>query len=345
MPALTLEATRCARPMSRVRIAAAKPNGESLASRNASASSLNRRHGRERPEYFFLKDTHVGFRTSANTVGFDEDSRPHRAIGHFCGHAASDQAARHPRGRSARSSARGRAAALKSPGRVASPDRRDRRCGWISVLALQLLHELVVDRGLHQMARRTDAGLTGADERAERGIVDRADRRRNPRTPSPASCRQAPWSGAQTPWRRRSPAIRPASVPPVSTSLLISPMLGQASCRRFGPRPSTTLNTPGGKPASVKICASFSVVSGVYSDGLTTVTQPDANTAASDLHMIIKRMIERRAVGDDADRRSQRIVQIRSPSTGMTAIAPCQRHDRRSSERNPAAAPVAHGSR
>ena len=47
------------------------------------------------------------------------------------------------------------------------------------------------------------------------------------------------------------------------------------------------LNTPGGRPASVKICASFSVVSGVYSDGLTTVTQPVASTAASDLHRII----------------------------------------------------------
>jgi len=41
-------------------------------------------------------------------------------------------------------------------------------------------------------------------------------------------------------------------------------------------------------PASVKICASFSVVSGVYSDGFTTVTHPLASTAASDLHMIIK---------------------------------------------------------
>ncbi len=48
------------------------------------------------------------------------------------------------------------------------------------------------------------------------------------------------------------------------------------------------LNTPGGSPASVKIFASRSVVSGVYSDGFTTVTQPDASTAASDLHRIIR---------------------------------------------------------
>ena len=47
------------------------------------------------------------------------------------------------------------------------------------------------------------------------------------------------------------------------------------------------LNTPGGRPASVKICASLNVVSGVYSDGLTTVVQPEASTTASDLHRII----------------------------------------------------------
>lgn len=47
------------------------------------------------------------------------------------------------------------------------------------------------------------------------------------------------------------------------------------------------LNTPGGRPASVKICASFRVVSGVYSEGLTTVVQPVASTTASDLHRII----------------------------------------------------------
>lgn len=37
----------------------------------------------------------------------------------------------------------------------------------------------------------------------------------------------------------------------------------------------------------MKIWASFKVVSGVYSDGLTTVTQPVASTTASDLHRII----------------------------------------------------------
>ena len=81
--------------------------------------------------------------------------------------------------------------------------------------------------------------------------------------------------------------MRPASVPPVNTSLLISGC-SASILPALWPRPSTTLNTPGGSPASVKICASLSVVSGVYYDGLTTVTNPVASTAASDLHMIIK---------------------------------------------------------
>ena len=49
-----------------------------------------------------------------------------------------------------------------------------------------------------------------------------------------------------------------------------------------------TLKTPGGRPASTNICASRSVVSGVYSDGLTTVVQPDASVGARLLIMIIK---------------------------------------------------------
>src|SRR6201986_3945535 len=80
--------------------------------------------------------------------------------------------------------------------------------------------------------------------------------------------------------------MRPASVPPVSTSLLMSGCPASI-LRALWTSPSTTWNTPGGSPASVKICASFSVVSGVYSDGLTTVTHPLASTAASDLHRII----------------------------------------------------------
>ena len=49
----------------------------------------------------------------------------------------------------------------------------------------------------------------------------------------------------------------------------------------------TTLNTPSGRPASEKICASRNVVSGVYSEGFTTVVHPEASTAARLLHRII----------------------------------------------------------
>jgi len=87
-------------------------------------------------------------------------------------------------------------------------------------------------------------------------------------------------------------------------------MFGQHFGLRSGQGPSTTLNTPGGRPASVKICASFSVVSGVYSEGFTTVTHPLASNRSERLAQDHQGMIERRAVGDDADRRPQRVVQI-----------------------------------
>ena len=41
-------------------------------------------------------------------------------------------------------------------------------------LHLQLRDELVIDRSLHKMARGADAGLPGADEGAERGVIDGA---------------------------------------------------------------------------------------------------------------------------------------------------------------------------
>ena len=53
------------------------------------------------------------------------------------------------------------------------------------------------------------------------------------------------------------------------------------------PSPVTTLKTPGGSPASLKMRASSSVVSGVYSEGFTTVVQPEANTGPRLLQRII----------------------------------------------------------
>ena len=86
--------------------------------------------------------------------------------------------------------------------------------------------------------------------------------------------------------------MRPASVPPVSTSLF-RPGCSASALPVLGPSPVTTLNTPGGRPASVKMCASRSVVSGVYSDGFTTVVQPEASTGARLLHEDHQRMVER----------------------------------------------------
>ena len=48
-----------------------------------------------------------------------------------------------------------------------------------------------------------------------------------------------------------------------------------------------TLKTPGGRPASTNSCARRSVVSGVYSEGLTTVVQPEASVGARLFIMII----------------------------------------------------------
>ena len=48
-----------------------------------------------------------------------------------------------------------------------------------------------------------------------------------------------------------------------------------------GPLPVTTLNTPSGMPASVTSLASSSAVTGVWSDGLTTIVQPVARAGAS----------------------------------------------------------------
>ena len=88
-------------------------------------------------------------------------------------------------------------------------------------------------------------------------------------------------------WRAASaPEIRPASVPPVSTNLSM-PGCSASALPVVAPRPVTTLNTPAGSPASTKICASLKVVSGVYSEHLTTVVHPEANTGARLFAMII----------------------------------------------------------
>ena len=72
-------------------------------------------------------------------------------------------------------------------------------------------------------------------------------------------------------------AERPASVPPVSVILAMSgwPVSRWPAARA----PVTMLRTPSGSPASLRISASASVVSGVSSDGLTTTVFPLASAA------------------------------------------------------------------
>ena len=76
------------------------------------------------------------------------------------------------------------------------------------------------------------------------------------------------------------PMSLPTSVEPVKLTLLTS------GCETRGapvpgPSPVTTLNTPGGKPASWISSASISAVSGVCSAGLSTRVQPAASAGAS----------------------------------------------------------------
>jgi hypothetical protein len=47
-----------------------------------------------------------------------------------------------------------------------------------------------------------------------------------------------------------------------------------------GPKPGTTLNTPGGMPASSASSASLRAVSGLFSDGLSTTELPAARAGA-----------------------------------------------------------------
>ena len=75
----------------------------------------------------------------------------------------------------------------------------------------------------------------------------------------------------------------PIGVEPVKATLRTSGWRTSASPTML-PRPLSTLNTPAGSPASVKISASRSVVSGVVSAGLATTALPVRNAGPSLLH-------------------------------------------------------------
>ena len=72
----------------------------------------------------------------------------------------------------------------------------------------------------------------------------------------------------------------PVGVEPVKATLRVSGCVISASPAR-GPVPVTTLRTPGGRPASVRISASRSVVNGVVSAGLATTVLPHTSAGPS----------------------------------------------------------------
>ncbi len=81
----------------------------------------------------------------------------------------------------------------------------------------------------------------------------------------------------------RAPACA-ATRAPVGTDP-VSETLAQAgwaaSAAPTSPMPCTTLNRPGGAPASTSASASFRVVSGVTSEGLKTMALPQASAGAA----------------------------------------------------------------
>ena len=72
----------------------------------------------------------------------------------------------------------------------------------------------------------------------------------------------------------------PVLVEPVNATLS-TPGWRTSARPTAGPLPVMTLKTPSGMPASVTSLASSSAVTGVWSDGLTTIVQPVASAGAS----------------------------------------------------------------
>ena len=138
---------------------------------------------------------------------------------------------------------------------------------------------------MNDMSAPADTGLPGTDVGAEGGVVH---------------C-QIEVEVSENQYRRLAPEFQRlvSEIPPGMRArtaaglrsagqdeLVDTPAL-QSALPVLAPRPVTMLNTPSGSPASVNISASRSVVSGVSSDGLTTVVQPEATTAAKLLQRII----------------------------------------------------------
>jgi len=86
-------------------------------------------------------------------------------------------------------------------------------------------------------------------------------------------------------WRSR---IRPTSVDPVNETFRTTGLvhISRPISGDLSPLPTTTLNTPGGKPACSASTTSASAESGVASAGFATTVQPAANAGAT-LRVII----------------------------------------------------------
>jgi hypothetical protein len=86
--------------------------------------------------------------------------------------------------------------------------------------------------------------------------------------------------------RRRK--TRPMGVEPVKATLSMSAW--SARSEPMAPEPSSTLNTPGGKPASAQISANSSADKRVYVAGFSTTVLPIANAG----HTCVNRFIRTR---------------------------------------------------
>jgi hypothetical protein len=74
--------------------------------------------------------------------------------------------------------------------------------------------------------------------------------------------------------------LEPTAVDPVNATLS-TPECSASGAPASAPKPVTTLNTPGGRPASCSSLANSSVEAGACSAGLTTNVQPAARAGAS----------------------------------------------------------------
>jgi hypothetical protein len=73
---------------------------------------------------------------------------------------------------------------------------------------------------------------------------------------------------------------RPAAVDPVNDTMS-TPGCAASAAPTTGPVPTTTLNTPGGRPASSNASASSSAADGATSLGLRTTVQPASSAGAT----------------------------------------------------------------